>query len=123
MLEIGRPTEGKEVNLTESTEILEEVLVYIYPDPVPEIELEFPESLAVIRTLHKYQVSPGDLVLPPTCQKGKHEGQAPSRMKFTSADTNDFLWSSSVRFGVALKQSDPHSIFIVLTIWGKRRHP
>lgn len=60
MFEVGGPTDGKLVKLAESADTLAKILVYIYPDSIPEFELNFPECLDVIRTLHKYQVGSVD---------------------------------------------------------------
>lgn len=57
MFEVGRPSEGKaEVNLTESADTLEAVLVYIYPRSLTAFRLSFPDCLVVIKALHKYEV-------------------------------------------------------------------
>lgn len=57
MLEIGQPEEeGKEVHLTESTDTLEQVLVYVYHRCLTEFKLDISNCSAVIRALHKYEV-------------------------------------------------------------------
>lgn len=59
MLEIGDPSgSAKEVNLMESAETLEKLLVYVYPRSLEELKLEFPGCLRVIDALSKYEVRP-----------------------------------------------------------------
>lgn len=58
MLELGGSSAAKVVELMESSDILEAILPYIYPQRVPDFVLKIPASLAVIQSLHKYSVSP-----------------------------------------------------------------